>query len=87
MHRGVCSNYLCDLKVGDTIQMTGPSGTAMVRGHSCACLEKKHGPVSHATAGQAQLQLPWARHLAMLSAVACKPHRPCVFSLLRRPGS
>lgn len=32
MHRGVCSNYLCDLKVGDTIQMTGPSGTAMVRG-------------------------------------------------------
>lgn len=30
MHRGVCSNYLCDLKVGDTIQMTGPSGTAML---------------------------------------------------------
>lgn len=32
VHRGVCSNYLCDLKVGDTIQMTGPSGTAMVGG-------------------------------------------------------
>ncbi|KAI7845616.1 hypothetical protein COHA_000902 [Chlorella ohadii] len=30
VHRGVCSNYLCDLKVGDTIQMTGPSGTAML---------------------------------------------------------
>ena len=23
---GVCSNYVCDLKVGDTVQVTGPSG-------------------------------------------------------------
>lgn len=23
---GVCSNYLCDLKVGDTVSITGPSG-------------------------------------------------------------
>lgn len=28
--RGLCSNYLCDAKVGDTLTMTGPSGTALL---------------------------------------------------------
>ncbi|PIQ85099.1 MAG: ferredoxin--NADP(+) reductase [Candidatus Omnitrophica bacterium CG11_big_fil_rev_8_21_14_0_20_45_26] len=27
---GLCSNYLCDLKVGDTVQMTGPAGKHFV---------------------------------------------------------
>ncbi|MDF3820971.1 FAD-binding oxidoreductase [Leptospira sp. 96542] len=26
VHKGVCSNYLCDLKPGDTVTMTGPAG-------------------------------------------------------------
>ncbi len=26
MHYGVCSNYLCDLKVGDEVKCSGPSG-------------------------------------------------------------
>ncbi|TGK90240.1 ferredoxin-NADP reductase [Leptospira bourretii] len=26
LHKGVCSNYLCDLKPGDTVTMTGPAG-------------------------------------------------------------
>jgi ferredoxin--NADP+ reductase len=26
LHKGVCSNYVCDLKPGDTVQLTGPSG-------------------------------------------------------------
>lgn len=26
LHRGVCSNYLCDLKPGDVVTMTGPAG-------------------------------------------------------------
>lgn len=28
--RGVCSNYLADLKPGDELVMTGPSGTALL---------------------------------------------------------
>jgi hypothetical protein len=28
--RGLCSNYLCDRRVGDELVMTGPSGTAML---------------------------------------------------------
>ncbi|QTD46312.1 benzoyl-CoA 2,3-epoxidase subunit BoxA [Ottowia testudinis] len=28
--RGVASNYLCDLKVGDTVQVTGPFGTSFL---------------------------------------------------------
>lgn len=28
--RGVCSNYLCDLKVGDTVQVIGPFGTSFL---------------------------------------------------------
>lgn len=28
--RGVCSNYLCDLKVGDQVQVTGPVGKAFL---------------------------------------------------------
>lgn len=28
--RGVCSNYLCDRKVGDELVMTGPAGTALL---------------------------------------------------------
>lgn len=28
--RGVCSNYLCDLKVGDTVNVTGPAGKAFL---------------------------------------------------------
>jgi ferredoxin--NADP+ reductase len=28
--KGVCSNYLCDLKAGDTVMMTGPSGKVML---------------------------------------------------------
>jgi benzoyl-CoA 2,3-dioxygenase component A len=27
---GVCSNYLCDLKVGDTVQVIGPFGTSFL---------------------------------------------------------
>ncbi|TGK49114.1 FAD-binding oxidoreductase [Leptospira bouyouniensis] len=26
LHKGVCSNYLCDLKPGDVVTMTGPAG-------------------------------------------------------------
>jgi ferredoxin--NADP+ reductase len=26
LHLGLCSNYICNLQVGDTVQMTGPSG-------------------------------------------------------------
>lgn len=26
LFRGVCSNYLCDLKAGDTVRLTGPNG-------------------------------------------------------------
>lgn len=32
--RGVCSNYISDRKVGDTLTMTGPAGTVMVRGRA-----------------------------------------------------
>jgi len=28
--RGVCSNYLCDLKVGDMVDLTGPTGKAFL---------------------------------------------------------
>lgn len=28
--KGVCSNYLCDLKVGDTVQVIGPFGTSFL---------------------------------------------------------
>lgn len=28
--RGVCSNYLCDLKVGDTVQVVGPFGASFL---------------------------------------------------------
>ncbi len=28
--RGLCSNYLCDRKVGDELVMTGPAGTALL---------------------------------------------------------
>ncbi|MEW6099567.1 MAG: benzoyl-CoA 2,3-epoxidase subunit BoxA [Pseudomonadota bacterium] len=28
--RGVCSNYLCDLKVGETVQVIGPFGTSFL---------------------------------------------------------
>ena len=28
--RGVCSNYLCDLKKGDTVQVVGPYGTSFL---------------------------------------------------------
>ena len=28
--RGVASNYLCDLRVGDTVQVTGPFGTSFL---------------------------------------------------------
>jgi ferredoxin--NADP+ reductase len=26
LHKGVCSNYMCDLKVGDQVTLTGPAG-------------------------------------------------------------
>lgn len=26
LHKGVCSNYICDLKVGDEVTLTGPAG-------------------------------------------------------------
>ncbi|MFP5472776.1 MAG: benzoyl-CoA 2,3-epoxidase subunit BoxA, partial [Gammaproteobacteria bacterium] len=28
--RGICSNYLCDLKVGDTVQVVGPFGSSFL---------------------------------------------------------
>merc|ERR1712224_668692 len=30
VYRGVCSNYICDLKVGDEVMITGPVGTEML---------------------------------------------------------
>merc|ERR550514_1720103 len=30
VYRGVCSNYICDLKVGDEVLITGPVGTEML---------------------------------------------------------
>jgi ferredoxin--NADP+ reductase len=30
VYKGVCSNYLCDLKPGDTVQATGPVGKAFL---------------------------------------------------------
>merc|ERR1712178_296928 len=30
VYRGVCSNYICDLNVGDEVEITGPVGTEML---------------------------------------------------------
>merc|ERR1711904_470898 len=30
VYRGVCSNYICDLKEGDEVTITGPVGTEML---------------------------------------------------------
>merc|ERR1711988_1779825 len=30
VYRGVCSNYICDLKEGDEVLITGPVGTEML---------------------------------------------------------
>jgi len=30
VYRGVCSNFICDLKVGDDVMITGPSGAEML---------------------------------------------------------
>merc|ERR1712061_212230 len=30
VYRGVCSNYICDLKIGDEVLITGPVGTEML---------------------------------------------------------
>ena len=62
MRRGVCSNYLCDLKVGDTVQMTGPAGTAMVG----VCMR---GPAWVRLPGRACLRR--GQHQGMLRGHAC----------------
>merc|ERR1712050_807883 len=30
VYRGVCSNYICDMKEGDEVTITGPVGTEML---------------------------------------------------------
>ena len=37
---GVCSNYLCDLQVGDELRITGPSGNSCFTATLSACSEK-----------------------------------------------